>query len=150
MDALDIQILNALSTDGRTSITQMAKGLDISNVAIQQRIDKMEEAGVIQGYASIMDIKAIGYRTTAYIGIFLEKAKDYQQVLAALNKIPQIVEAHFTTGNYSIFAKIHARDNMDLMDLLSEHIQSIDGIARTETFISLDEGIKKQFIIKEE
>jgi len=128
----------------------MAKGLDISNVAIQQRIDKMEESGIIQGYTSIMDIKAIGYRTTAYIGIFLEKAKDYQQVLAALNKVPQIVEAHFTTGNYSIFAKIHARDNMDLMDLLSEHIQSIDGIARTETFISLDEGIKKQFIIKEE
>lgn len=150
MDTLDIQILNALSSNGRTSITQMAKGLDISNVAIQQRIDKMEESGIIQGYASIMDIKAIGYRTTAYIGIFLEKAKDYQQVLAALNKVPQIVEAHFTTGNYSIFAKIHARDNMDLMDLLSEHIQSIDGIARTETFISLDEGIKKQFIIKEE
>jgi len=150
MDTLDIQILNALSSNGRTSITQMAKGLDISNVAIQQRIDKMEESGIIQGYTSIMDIKAIGYRTTAYIGIFLEKAKDYQQVLAALNKVPQIVEAHFTTGNYSIFAKIHARDNMDLMDLLSEHIQSIDGIARTETFISLDEGIKKQFIIKEE
>jgi len=148
MDTLDIQILNALSSNGRTSITQMAKGLDISNVAIQQRIDKMEESGIIQGYTSIMDIKAIGYRTTAYIGIFLEKAKDYQQVLAALNKVPQIVEAHFTTGNYSIFAKIHARDNMDLMDLLSEHIQSIDGIARTETFISLDEGIKKQFIIK--
>lgn len=150
MDSIDIQILNALSKDGRTSITQMAKGLEISNVAIQQRIDKMQEAGVIQGYASIMDIKAIGYRTTAYIGIFLEKAKDYKQVLAALDKVPQIVEAHFTTGNYSIFAKIHARDNMDLMNLLSEHIQSIDGIARTETFISLDEGIKKQFILDED
>ncbi len=147
MDSKDIQILNALSKNSRVSTTQIAKGLSISNVATQQRIDKLEEAEIIKGYTSLLDYRKLGFKTIAYIGIFLEKAKNYKSVLKELNKVNEIVEAHFTTGNYSIFAKILAKDNMHLMELLSEGIQSIDGIARTETFISLDEGINKQFIL---
>lgn len=149
LDTTDINILNQLLENSRTSTTQIAKQIDISNVATQQRISKLEKAGIIKGYTASLDYRELGYRTVAYLGIFLEKAKYYERVIKQLAKMPLISEAHFTTGTYSIFAKIHARDNMHLMEILSEHIQSIDGIARTETFISLHEGVSKAIYLEE-
>jgi len=143
IDAIDVKILNALLENSRTSTTQISKNLKISNVATQQRITKMEKAGIINSYTATLDYSKIEYKTIAYLGIFLEKAKNYKDVIKKLNLVPQIAEAHFTTGNYSIFAKIYAHDNEHLMNILSEQIQNIDGIARTETFISLQEGINK-------
>lgn len=144
IDSIDLNILNQLLKNSRTSTTQISKSTNISNVATQQRISKMEKSGIIKGYTAILDYTLLGYKTVAYIGLFLEKAKNYKTVISHLEKVPQISEAHFTTGNYSIFAKIHARDNIHLMEVLSDKIQSIDGISRTETFISLHEGIHKE------
>ena len=64
-----------------------------------------------------------------------------------LKKIPEIVEAHFTTGSYSVIVKLYARDNEHLMTLLNEHIQEIPGVTNTETMISLDQSIKKELPI---
>jgi len=141
MDALDIKIINALQRNSRASITSISEDLRISNVATKQRVEKLEKSGVIKGYTAVLDHELLGYKTVAYIGVFLEKAKDYNAVLSKLNKIPQILEAHFTTGNYSVFAKIIAEDNKHLMKILNSDVQSIKGISRTETFISLEEGI---------
>lgn len=146
-DSIDIQILNCLLSNSRVTTTSIADRVGISNVATKQRMSKMEKAGIIKGYTTVLDYSAIGYRTVAYLGIFLEKAKDYHGVIAQLEEVPQIIEAHFTTGNYSIFAKVVAKDNEDLMDILSTSVQSIDGIARTETFISLQEGVNKPMTV---
>lgn len=143
IDDIDINILNQLIDNSRVSTTQIAKNTSISNVATQQRITKMENAEIIRGYTAKVDYRQLGYKTVAYLGIFLEKAKDYKEVIKQLDKVPLISEAHFTTGTYSIFAKIYAKDNLHLMEVLSDQVQSIDGIARTETFISLHEGISK-------
>lgn len=143
IDEKDIKILNALLRNSRNTTTTISKELDLSNVATQQRITKMENSGVIKSYTAYIDYQMVDYKTIAYLGIFLEKAKDYPEVIRQLNKVPQITEAHFTTGNYSIFAKIYAKNNTHLMDILSGQIQNIDGVARTETFISLQEGIHK-------
>ena len=142
MDSIDIKILNALQRNSRTSTTNISKELKISNVATQQRIQKLEKAGVIKGYTALLDRESLGYKTMAYLGIFLDKAKDYPSVLKKLNEIPEVTEAHFTTGNYSIFAKILAKDNKHLMQILSHQLQPIKGISRTETFISLEQGIE--------
>ena len=143
IDEKDIKILNSLLGNSRNSTTTISKELLISNVATQQRITKMENNDVIEGYTARLNYNEVGYKTIAYLGIFLEKAKDYPDVIEQLNQVPQITEAHFTTGNYSIFAKIYARDNQHLMEILSNSVQNIDGVARTETFISLKEGINK-------
>lgn len=143
LDDKDVKILNALLQNSRSSTTTISKELDLSNVATQQRISKLEKNGVIKAYTAQVDYAKVDYKTIAYLGIFLEKAKNYPDVIKELNKVPQITEAHFTTGNYSIFAKIYARNNAHLMEILSEQIQCIDGVARTETFISLQEGIHK-------
>jgi len=144
LDKTDINILNQLVNNSRVSTTQIAKSTSISNVATQQRITKLEKANIIKGYTAKLDYHQLGYKTVAYLGIYLEKAKNYKTVIKKLNQVDLISEAHFTTGTYSIFAKIYAKDNLHLMKVLSEHVQSIDGIARTETFISLHEGINKE------
>lgn len=148
MDDIDVKIINSLMQNSRESTTGISKKLNISNVATQQRITKLQDSDLIKQYSAIVNYKKLGYKTIAYLGIFLEKAKGYRNVLAQLNEVPEIAEAHFTTGNYSIFAKIYARDNDHLMEILNGQIQSIDGISRTETFISLHEGIHKNVFIK--
>lgn len=148
IDSKDVKILNALLTNSRTSTTKISESLKISNVATQQRISKLEKAGIVKSYTATLDYTKIDYKTIAYLGIFLDKAKDYSTVIKQLNEVPQISEAHFTTGNYSIFAKIYAKNNMHLMEILSEKIQNIDGVSRTETFISLQEGIHKPIFLE--
>lgn len=149
IDAIDVKIINALLANSRTSTTKISESLKISNVATQQRISKLEKAGIITGYTARVNYSAIGMKTIAYVGIFLEKAKHYMDVIDQLKEVPQITQAHFTTGNYSIFAMITAKDNENLMEILSSRIQNIDGIARTETFISLHEGINQSLFLEE-
>ena len=143
LDKIDVQILNELLINSRRSVTDISKGIGISNVAVQQRITKLEEKGIIKSYSTYLDYKKLDFSTIAFIGIFLEKARHYRDVIKQLDAIPQITEAHFTTGNYSIFAKISAKNNDHLMEILNTKVQNIDGISRTETFISLEEGILK-------
>jgi len=147
MDDIDINIINSLLANSRIRTNALSEPLKISSVATQQRIEKLENQGIIKGYTAKIDYRKLGYSTIAYIGIFLEKAKLYTEVISQLNKVPEIAEAHFTTGNYSIFAKILAKDNHHLMEILNTQIQSINGIARTETFISLEEGVNKEVLL---
>ena len=147
IDKTDIKIINSLLTNSRQSTKALAEPLEISNVATQGRIDKLEKNGIITGYTATVDYKLLGYKTIAYIGIFLEKARHYPKVIEKLRKVPEITEAYFTTGNYSIFSKMYAKDNFHLMEILSQKVQNIDGIARTETFICLEEGVKKEMML---
>lgn len=146
-DEIDVKILNALLKNSRESTTAISKNLQISNVATQQRITKLQEQGIIEKFTAKLNYSKLNYRTISYLGIFLEKAKDYKRVIADLSKVPEVAEAHFTTGNYSIFAKIYARDNQHLMEILNTRIQEIKGITRTETLISLHEGIHKEIML---
>ena len=90
----------------------------------------------------------MGYQTCAFIGVFLKEAGSFNQVVAEMNKIPEIVECHYTTGRYAIFIKIYARSNEHMKYILSDCIQQIPGIASTETIISLEETFKRQIVIE--
>ena len=85
----------------------------------------------------------MGYDISAFLGIYLNKSSLYEEVVQELKEIPEIVNAHYTTGNYSIFAKIVCRDTQHLRQVLHDNIQQIRGIQRTETFISLEESINR-------
>ena len=94
--------------------------------------------------------KSLGYRTCTYVGIKLEKGSMYKSVVAELQKIPEIVECHFTTGPYTMLTKLYACDNEHLMDLLNNKMQEIPGVVATETLISLEQSIKKEIPIRVE
>ena len=87
------------------------------------------------------------YKTLAFIGIYLEQAIKNPEVVKKLKEIDEVIECYYTTGNWSIFIKIICKDNQHLMILLNEKIQTINGISRTETLISLDQQISRQIKI---
>lgn len=144
IDGIDKQILRDLMEDARKPILQIAKNIGISGAAIHQRLRKLEEAGVITGSKFMVSTKVLGYKTMAFIGIYLEKAADNAETVNELKKIPEVLECHYTTGNWSILIKIICTDNEHLMLLLNKKIQPIKGVSRTETYISLNQQIERQ------
>ncbi len=144
IDGIDKIILKHLMKNARIPILTIAKDIGISGAAIHQRLRKLEASGLIVGSKLVINPKVLGYMTMAFIGVFLDAASKYPSAIKRLKEIPEVVESHYTTGNYSILIKILCKDNDHLMHLLTKEIQSIKGVARTETFISLDEQIQRQ------
>ncbi|PNQ75072.1 transcriptional regulator [Hanstruepera neustonica] len=144
IDGIDKTILRALMADARTPVLEIARQVGISGAAIHQRLRKLEKSGIISGSKFVINPKVLGYTTMAFIGIYLDKAMSNPDAVKQLKKIPEVLECHYTTGNWSIFIKILCKDNEHLMQLLNKNIQSIPGVSRTETFISLAQQIDRQ------
>lgn len=144
IDGIDKEILRQLMNDARKPILQIANKIGISGAAIHQRLKKLEEAGVVSGSKMIVNPVVLGYKTVAFIGVYLDKASSNAEAVKELRKIPEVLECHYTTGNWSILIKILCRDNEHLMVVLNKKIQAIAGVSRTETFISLDQQIERQ------
>jgi Lrp/AsnC family transcriptional regulator for asnA, asnC and gidA len=144
LDGIDKIILRALMENARQSINHLATQVGISGTAVHQRLKKLEREGVISGSQLMVNEKVLGYKTRAFVGIFLDKAMRNPEAVQRLKKIPEVIECHYTTGNWSVFIKILCRDNAHLMELLNREIQTIEGVSRTETFISLDQQINRQ------
>lgn len=146
IDSTDKKIIRMLSENARRPFLEIARECGMSGAAIHQRVNKLEEAGIISGSRIELSPIHLGFTTCAYVGVFLEQAKLYHEVIKELEKIPEIVESHYTTGNYTIFLKVYCRNNQDLMSVLNGRIQNIPGIASTETFISLQQGIDRELL----
>ena len=144
VDGIDKIIIKNLLQDARTPIQVIASVAGISGAAVHQRLKKLEKANVISGSQIILNPKILGFKTVAFIGVYLDKAIRNPEAVKQLKNIPEVIECHYTTGNWSIFAKLLCRDNEHLMELLNKNIQSVEGVSRTETFISLEEQINRQ------
>ncbi|MDO1512538.1 Lrp/AsnC ligand binding domain-containing protein [Maribacter confluentis] len=147
IDGIDKKILRFLMKDARKPVLEIARSIGISGAAIHQRLRKLEASGLLAGSKFVINPKSLGYTTMAYIGIYLDKAMSNPAAVKQLEKIPEILECHYTTGNWSILIKVLCRDNEHLMQVLNKEIQQIEGVSRTETFISLAQQIDRQISI---
>jgi Lrp/AsnC family transcriptional regulator for asnA, asnC and gidA len=147
IDGIDKKILRALMEDARTSVLEIARGVGVSGAAIHQRLRKLEKSGLLAGSKFVINPKILGYTTMAFIGIFLDKAMNNPDAVKQLKRVPEVLECHYTTGNWSILIKVLCKDNEHLMQVLNKDIQSITGVSRTETFISLNQQIERQIKI---
>ncbi len=143
VDNVDLKILEILMQDAKKPYTEVAKRAFVSGGTVHVRMSKMEEAGIVEKTTLKVNYAKLGYDITAFIGIFLQKSALYQQVLTTLKTIPEVTSIHYTTGNYSMFVKIHCKDTNHLKQVLHDKIQQIDGIERTETMISLEESLDR-------
>lgn len=144
IDNLDREILSILMADATTPFTEIAKRLIISGGTVHVRMKKMQDMGIIEGSQFNINAQNIGYDVCAFLGIFLENGSQYKDAVQQLRQVKEIVELHYCTGAYSMFAKIVCRDTKHLRQVLNEGIQAVPGIQRTETFISLEESIRRQ------
>lgn len=148
IDELDEKILRLITRNARIPFLEVARECGVSGAAIHQRVQRLLNTGIVSGSEFIVNPEKIGYNTCAYIGIHLEKARYHRQVVKALREIPEIVECHYTTGQYAIFIKIQTKTNKHLKKLIDNELQMIDGVLRTETFMSLEMDFKRQVPIK--
>lgn len=144
IDGIDKVILKHLINDARTPILSIAREIGISGAAIHQRLRKLEASGLIEGSKIMINPKVLGYQTLAFVGIYLETGIKYSEVIKRLNEIPEVIESHFTTGNWAILIKVICKNNDHLLNLLNLKVQAIHGVSRTETFLSLDQQINRQ------
>ena len=147
LDGIDKKILQMLMENSRRPILEIAKNIGISGAAIHQRLRKLEKNNLIIGSSIKVNTKILGYTTMAFIGIFLDRATNNKTVVNQLREIKEILECHYTTGDWSILAKLICKDNEDLMEILTKKIQTINGVARTETYISLEQQISRQITL---
>lgn len=144
IDKLDKKILSILSKNARMPMKDVAAECGVSRAAVHQRVQKMVDDNVITGSRLDINPKSLGYSTCTYVGINLEKGNMYKEVVKQLENIPEVVECHFTTGPYTMMIKLYVKDNEQLMHLLNDRLQGIQGVLATETLISLEQSIKRE------
>jgi Lrp/AsnC family transcriptional regulator for asnA, asnC and gidA len=143
IDEIDLKILRILIEDAKVSYGDIGEKVFLSPGAVHTRVKKMESSGIITGSSISIDTKKLGWDIAAFLGIYLEKSEQYDDVADQLKMIPEIVSINYTTGNYSIFVKLMCRDTAHLRSVLHDKIQKVQGIQRTETFISLEESLSR-------
>lgn len=148
LDKLDKQILKMISEDARVPFLEVARACNVSGAAIHQRIQKLTNMGVLKGSQFIIDPEKMGYETCAFIGLNLKNPESFDAVVEKLKEIPEVVECHYTTGNYDLFIKIYAANNHHLLNIIHDKLQPL-GLARSESLISFHSAIDRQLPVVE-
>ena len=146
LDELDEKILNLIANDARIPFLEVARQCDVSGAAIHQRMQKLQQMGVIKGSRYLFDAEKVGNGTCAFVGLLLKEPSDSERVVAKLKLVPEVVECHYTTGDYDLFIKLYAHDNAHLLSIIHDKLQQI-GIQRSETMVSFHEPINRQIPI---
>lgn len=148
LDKLDRKILGLIAEDARIPFLEVARSCNVSGAAIHQRIQKLTNLGILLGSQFLIDPEKIGYETCAYIGLYLKNPEDFDRVVEALKKIPEVVECNITTGDYDLFIKIYARNNHHMMDIIHDKLQPL-GLSRSKSLISFKTVINRPIPIEE-
>ncbi len=135
IDELDRKILKIITTSARIPFKEVAEQCGVSRAAVHQRVQKMFDNGVITGSSYHVQPKMLGYQLCVYIGITMEKASMSNQVITALQQIPEVVEAQYTLGAFGILIKVFA-------------IQAIPGVSDTTTLTALAQPIYRQIPVE--
>ncbi|MDR6734582.1 MULTISPECIES: Lrp/AsnC family transcriptional regulator [unclassified Sphingobacterium] len=146
IDEFDRQILKYLEQDGRMAYSAIATAMGVSNTMIHQRIIRLTEQGILTGIKPLLNEKKLGYDWGAFTGLSLEKDHDSNRIIEELKKIPEVTECYYITGNYTLYVKIIAKNHEHMRQLLYEKIDSIPGIAKTDSIIELGCAFKRNMI----
>lgn len=147
LDELDEKILKMIVDNARVPFLEVARACNVSGAAIHQRVQKLTNLGVIKGSEYIVDPEKLGYETCAFVGLFLTSPSTFDFVVERLEKIPEVIECYYTTGQYDLLIKVVAKNNKDLLRIIHSELQPL-GLARTETLISFKDAFRKRFPIK--
>ncbi len=146
LDKLDFKILKMLTVNARKPYLEIARACNVSGAAIHQRIQKLQNMGVINGSMTLINPAMVGYDTCAFVGLYLADPSKFDEVIAGLRALPEVVEVYFTTGKYDMFIKLYAHNNEHLMTAILDKMVHM-GIERSETLITFKEVFKRQIPI---
>lgn len=136
LDGLDRRLLKALASAPRAGPVELARQLEVARNTVQARLDKLVAQGVIAGFGPEVDLARVGYAVSAFITLQIAQGRGHD-VTDHLGSIPQVVEAHRTTGAGDLFCRVVATSNAHLAAVL-DRILEVSGIDRTTTALVLD------------
>jgi Lrp/AsnC family transcriptional regulator, leucine-responsive regulatory protein len=137
MDTIDMKALETLQVTGRESWAALGESLGMTGPAAADRVRRLEERGVIRGYAAVVDPGAVGVGLAAFVAVTLERPKDRARFLALVERLNEIQECHHIAGDDDYLLKIRCRDTSDLERLLTRDLKGLTGVARTRTTVVL-------------
>ena len=137
VDDLDLALLHALATDARQSQRALARQVEMSPPAVADRIARLERLGAIRGYRVDVDWGALGYPVVVYIGVTAGPGMDLSEIITAIRALPEAEHMSVVTGGLDLLVRLRVRDHAHLRELLLGEIFQINGVQRTETFLSL-------------
>ena len=137
LDPLDLKILDRLQADGRATQQEIAREVGLSQPAVAERIRKLEERGVIQGYVARVDASMLGNDITAFVGVSIEHPRYFEAFTKKVVQLKDVLEVHRVAGQDSYLLKVRTKNTRTLDTLLVERIRVIPGVTRTQTTIVL-------------
>jgi len=132
MDAIDIKILQILQKEGRTKRNSLAEAVGLSLPSLSERLNKLEEQGIVEGYYAKLNKKHFGFDIMSFILVIMDSSKNYNKLVEQVKKTHEILECHSVLGQGSHILKAVVKDTAALEKLLS-NIQSWPGVTRTIT-----------------
>ncbi len=136
LDDTDRAILDILQANARTPFSEIARQIDMSSATVHDRVNRMEAAGVIEGYHAQVDPKAVGMGISAIVGLRVEQGRE-QDTLERLTDIEGVQQVHLTTGEWDVMMRVYAEDADALRALMFDQIAQMDGFARSQTMVIL-------------
>jgi DNA-binding Lrp family transcriptional regulator len=139
IDRLDARLLRALADSPRAGVMELARQLEVARGTVQARLEKLQQRGVIRGFAPEVDLRTIGYEVLAFVNLEITQGR-LADVVEHLASIPEVLEVHTTTGLGDLHARVIARNNEHLQEVIGA-ILAVHGISRTTTQIALTEQL---------
>lgn len=137
MDQLDIRILRVIQQEARTPQADLGRKVGLSTSSVNERLRKLNQQGIIDRYAAILEPGRLGLGLCAFIQVLLERPADEADFLTRVRKSPRVLECHHVSGGYSYLLKVRTRDTAGLERVLNEVVKSGSGVIRTETLVVL-------------
>ncbi|MGH3261876.1 MAG: Lrp/AsnC family transcriptional regulator [Trebonia sp.] len=139
LDQLDLELLNLLLEEPQAGMREYARVLGVARGTVQARLAKLEREGVIAGHAPAISPGRLGFTVLAFIHLYLAQGQ-LDHVVSRLNALPEVLEAHTTTGEGDLLCRVAARSNLHLEEIV-QTLLALPGVSRTKTEISLNQRI---------
>ena len=137
LDHTDLLILGLVQRDGKLAQSEIAKRVGLSTAAVNERLKKLEKAGVIRRYVALVDPAAVGAGLTAFVEVFIEHPRHETTFIERMLGLDEVQECHYVTGEFSLLLKIRVRDVEALQELLLHRLNCLEGVRQTRTLIVL-------------
>lgn len=137
MDEIDRKIIDIVQADGRVTNAALASATALSVSAANDRLRRLQERGVIAGWSARVDPDAVGLEMLAFLFVLIDRTEHNAPFLAAASALPEVLELHHVTGEWSYLLKVRVAGTRALERLVSDRIKTIPGVARSLTFIAL-------------
>jgi Lrp/AsnC family leucine-responsive transcriptional regulator len=145
VDDLDLALLRALAADARQSQRALARQVEMSPPAVADRLARLERSGAIRGYRVDVDWAALGYPVVVYLAVTAGPGMDLSEIIKAIHALPEAQDMSVVTGGLDLLVRLRVRDHAHLRELLLAEIFQINGVQRTETFLSLADAEPENF-----